>query len=510
MNCCFFVKKTAVKNSLLFVCVLNAFWSFSQIINGERIEIDLKTDERISQVLPIGEKGFVTLEFENVRGVHDIFHISRYSKDFKKESSVDFERDSRFTKNATLFSVDSSQIVFLFSNRKEWILKIYDVYNQSLDERIIEKADARYRDVNYLLLDGKIVMSGYQKRKPTILLMDIVSGDQQFVLVPGISSGRIIESIALDNKNEKVVVLLKDGRDMKTATMHLLLIESNGEITRSMELDKDPKYSIIGGGVTWMNENSFLIAGTYGTSKSKGSAAGYYLSKWTDEKQDFITYHSFTDFETYLNYLPEKARAKMEKRVNRKKEKGGEDIIQSFVAVHPVWVVGNTYRIIGEVYYPTYRTESYTSYVGGKAVTSTRSVFDGYQYTHAAILDLDESGQKIKDYCFSIYLSNKPFTVIKNLRITENKEGGMRMMFSTGMNLKATTITPDREMTETDYGKIVTEREGDKVRYTASSCFYWYEDNYLVCGTQVIKNKEDDKVAKKRSIFFINKISYTK
>lgn len=500
-----------MKKVIAFVFLLNTFFGFSQITNEGRIEFDLKTDERIDKVIPVGERGFVTLGLENVKGANDIFHISMYSTSLQKESSVDFERESRITNHATLLSNDSSQIIFLFSNRKEWILKIYDVNNQSLNERVFEKADAGFQSLDYLLLEGKVVMNGFQKRKPTILIMDLMSGDQQFVLIPGISSKRTVESIGLDNLNEKVTVFMRDGKDMKTSTMHLLLLESNGEISSSMELDKDPNFAIIDGAVTWINEGSFLIAGTYGTSGRRGYSAGYYFSKWTDEKQDFITYHSFTEFANYLSYLPQKTQKKMEKRVNRKKEKGATDIIQSYVAIHPVIIIGDSYRIIGEVYYPTYRTETYTSYVNGRAVTSTRQVFDGYQYTHAAVLDLDGSGQKIKDYCFSMFLSNKPFRVIRNLRITENQNGDMRLMYSTGSRLKATTITTDQEMTETDFGEIITNHEGDKVRSTGfTNCSYWYEDSYLVYGVQMIKNKEDEKVSKKRTIFFINKITYSK
>ncbi|MNU78314.1 hypothetical protein D3C71_679020 [compost metagenome] len=500
-----------MKQIIAFICLANTFFTFSQIANEGRIEFDLKTEERIEKVIPIGDRGFVTLGLENVKGANDIFHISMYSTSLQKESSVDFERESRITNHTTLLSTDSSQIIFLFSNRKEWILKIYDVNSQSLNERVFEKADWTFQSLDYLLLDGKIVMNGFQKRKPTMLIMDLMSGDQQFVLIPGISSKRTVESIGLDNRNEKVTVFMRDGKDMKTGTMHLLLLEASGEISSSMELDKDPNFSIIDGAVTWIHEGSFLIAGTYGTSGRRGYSAGYYLSKWTDEKQDFITYHSFTEFANYLSYLPQKAQKKIEKRVNRKKEKGATDIIQSFVAIHPVIIIGDSYRIIGEVYYPTYRTETYTSFVNGRAVTSTRQVFDGYQYTHAAVLDLDESGQKITDYCFAMYLANKPFRVIQNLRITENQNGDMRLMYSTGSRLKATTITPSKEMSETDFGEIITNHEGDHVRSTGfTTCSYWYGDSYLVYGVQTIKNKEDEKVSKKRTIFFINKISYSK
>ncbi|MGV3609946.1 MAG: hypothetical protein ACO1N0_03285 [Fluviicola sp.] len=500
-----------MKNKITFFCAFLVFSSFSQMNNDGRIEFDLKTDERIGQVIPLGDRGFVTLGLENVKGGNDIFHISSYSTDLKRESTVDFERESRIANHSTLFSEDSSKLIFLFSNKKDWVLKIYSIESNTLEERVFEKADWTFRPMNYLFVNGKIVMNGFQKKKPTIQIMDLESGFQQFVLVPGVSSRRTVESIGLDNLNEKVVIFMRDGKDMKTASMQLLLLETNGEISTSMILDKDPNFSIIDGSVTWINESSFLIAGTYGTSGRRGYAAGYYLSRWTDQKQEFITYHSFTEFATYLSYLPQKAQKKMEKRVERKKDKGATDIIQSLVVIHPVIIVGDQYRIIGESFYPTYRTETYTTFVNGRATTSTRQVFDGYQYTHAAVLDLDESGQKIKDYCFSMYLSNKPFSVVKNLRITQNDNGDMRLMYSTGSRLKATTITTDQEMTETDYGQIITAHEGDNVRYTGfTNCSYWYENNYLVYGVQTIKNKEDEKVSKKRTIFFINKISYEK
>lgn len=497
------MKYSLISAFLLFVSV-----SFSQITHEKRIEFDLKNDERIDRIVPIGAKGFVTLGLENVKGANDIFHISKYSTNLEKENSVDFERESRIATHATFVSADSTQIIFLFSNRKEWILKTYDIEAQSLHEKSFEKADAGYQPLNYEILDGRIVMNGYQKRKPTVLLLDLTNGDQQFVLIPGISPKRMVESFGLDNTNEKIVIFMRDGKDMKKSTMHLLFLESNGTISTSMELDKDPNFSIIDGIVTWENEKTFLITGTYGTGRGN-YAAGYYFSKWTDERQEFITYHSFTEFETYLNYLPARTQKKVEKKVDRKKARGATDILKNLVQIHPVHFTGDSYRIIGEVYYATYRTETYTTFVNGRAVTNTRQVFDGFQYTHAAVLDLDESGQKIKDFCFSIYLFHKPFIPVKNLRITEDTDGSSRMIFSTGSSLKATVISPEREMSESDLGQIMTENEGDKVRSTGfTMCTYWYGRSYLVSGTQTIKNKEDDKVSKKRSIFFINKISY--
>ena len=60
------------------------------------------------------------------------------------------------------------------------------------------------------------------------------------------------------------------------------------------------------------------------------------------------------------------------------------------------WIsFGKEGKAEGEFYYPTYRTEctSYTD-ANGNTRTSCRQVFDGYQYTHAAIAAFDEKGNK--------------------------------------------------------------------------------------------------------------------
>jgi len=41
-----------------------------------------------------------------------------------------------------------------------------------------------------------------------------------------------------------------------------------------------------------------------------------------------------------------------------------------------------------------------------------------------------------------------------------------------------------------------------------SNLVYWYDHYYLAYGEQKIKNKENDKVMKKRIVYFINKIKF--
>lgn len=481
----------------------------AQINQEVRKEFDLKDDEHISGALPIGARGLITYGTNNVKGAPDGFVISVYSTDIEKERSLEFESPTRVTARRILFDEDTSNLYFIFGTKKEWKIRQFVIDDNKLVEKDVKRVEPFFQLQYTVVIGNKLYAIGILKKIPTLMIMDLTSGTQEFSTLPGTNRKRSVESVSLDNKRENLLVFYRDGKDMKQSEMNLLFIDLDGNFGRNLSLDKNPDFSIIDGYVTWIDEESFILAGNYGKRGKSILSSGIYFSKWINGEQAFMTYHSFTDFENFFSYLPQRTQAKIERRKSRKKNRGLEDFIQTYVALHPVISMKDGYRVVGEVYYPTYRTETYTTYVNGKPTTSTRQVFDGYQYSHAAVLDVSESGEKVKDYCFSMFLVNKPFSVIRNLRITTDTDGNSKMIYSTGAQLKATTII-DGVMHEVDYGNITSELDGDKVRSTGfTTCSYWYDQYYIVYGTQYIKNKENSNVAKRRSVFFLSKISYT-
>ena len=51
-----------------------------------------------------------------------------------------------------------------------------------------------------------------------------------------------------------------------------------------------------------------------------------------------------------------------------------------------------------------------------KPVTQTVHVFDGFQYTHAVVLQVSHDLEKIKDYTFKLNIYDKPFYPKKFIR----------------------------------------------------------------------------------------------
>lgn len=491
---------------LFFVLAMMPIALKAQITQEIRKEIDVK-DNGVDKVIVVGENGLIVHGYVNEKGAPDVLQITAYSTEFEELNTLTREYPKKLAYASSILTQDNAFLYFFYVTKaKEIICLSYNTENYNLTEKS-GKLEQAFTPRSIRVMKNKLFVMGFVKNIPTLLIYDPSTGSQRFETIPGINKKRSIESYDADDTQRSMAVFCRDGKDMKLSSLNLIIYDEDGnQIKKPIALDKSDEYSVIDGRVTWLNETDFILAGTYGTKKSS-LASGIYFSKFTDFDQDFITYHSFTEFENFFKYLPAKTQKKIEKKKSKKSAKGDEDFIKSFVAVHPVFIGNGEYTFVGEVYYPTYRTETYTTYVNGKATTSTRQVFDGYQYSHAVVLGLDDEGNKLYDHCFSMYLSHKPFSVVLNLRIVE-KENILKMFYSTGSVLKAAYVEGG-EISEKEFGAIVADIEGDKVRWTGyTNSSYWYENYYVVHGMQRIKNKENDAVEKKRTIFFLSKISF--
>ena len=482
--------------------LLISFTSLSQISFDTRKEIDVK-ESAVSKVIPVGSNGVVTYGIRNEKGP-DIIEITQYNSDLEVEKETELTNEFRGYSLNTLKTEDNNHIFFLKYFKSKLNVIHYNTESNNAKESVFSVPD-KFIPSTGVLVDGKFVFSGRVGKKPAILFMDPYSGEGNVVLLPGKSKKRTIESFTPDNIDENLVVFYLDYEG-KQRIMNMVVYSSTGQEKSQIILDNDPKYGIVDGEITWINDDDFILAGTY--SLSRGSTAnGIYFSKWEGGKQQFITYHSFTDFENFLSYLPKKQQAKIEKKMKRKQNRGKEDVLRCYVAVHPVKMMGENYFFLGEVYYPTYRTETYTTFVNGVATTQTRQVFDGYQYSHAVAMGVDESGNRLYDHCFEMYLSHKPFSVVKNIRMTIQGEEA-RLLFSTGSSLKACFIVGDK-IESKDYGSLIPEDENEKVKWTGfTNAVYWYENFYIIHGTQKIKNDEKERGERRRVVFFMQKISY--
>jgi hypothetical protein len=483
----------------------------AQVSQEIRKEFDLKETDATS-VLALDKNGLLTYGVENVKGAPDVFQVNLFNTnlDLVQTLTTDTQRKSSGSLQGTSFfrvatNVAKDHVYFYEQVKKNLVINILDVVGQRIETNTF-KLEYIFYPSTMLELNGQLVLSGTSNKKPALLWLNPNNGNQTLTLLPGVNKRRSLESMVKDQEGNSISMMYRDGSDMKKSTLFLTVFKTDGTLTLPIELDRDMNYSIIDGNVTWLNEKDFILSGTYGT-RNNYYASGMYVSKWNDGVQEFITYHSFTDFENFYAYLSPRNQERVEKKIERKKSKGKENVIKTLVTMHPAAVLDNGYAVVGEVYYPTYRTETRTTYVNGRPTYTTVQVFDGYQYSHAVVMGVGFSGNLEYDHCFPMMLSYKPYAPQKNLRLVQDGET-LKMILFDRNTFTATTVRGSFIET-TESAKLTTDVQGDsRITTYGSSSQYWFDNFYITYCFQKIINKNNDDVDRKRNVFVMTKVSY--
>jgi len=262
-----------------------------------------------------------------------------------------------------------------------------------------------------------------------------------------------------------------------------------------------------------LSDTEYVYTGTY-AQKSSRSANGLYLAKAKNDKIDFIKFYNFTDLDDFLSYLSERREKKIEKKKERKAEKGKELLINYNIAAHNIRELDDGYMFVGEAFYPTYRTETTTTWTTNAngvrtPQTQTRRVFTGYQYTHAVIAKFGLDGELLWDRTFDLWQASKPYYIKRFIRIADFDEDEIKLVFSSNSRVVSKSFNFDGELVnDQESDEIETGLDGDKTRWSSSNLTYWYDDYFLAYGKQKIKNKEDKSVKRKRRVMFLTKVKY--
>lgn len=485
--------KIALTTCVLFLNLI----AFAQLKQEAHIEFDSGDDITVKSVYPLGKRGFLALA-QGKGGDIQKYRLISFSTKLQEETTVDFTMDNRVKKYGLLVNQDSTEFSFLNASRSSWLVKTFSTESQNLAEKEFAKQNPSFVPENFLVLDDQIIMSGLVHRQPRILLLNIRTGQESLLDLPGMNAFGAVESMSLDNNKERVVIFFRSGKDQKTSAMNLVFMSENGTFSTPLGLDKNANYSIIDGLVTWIDNETFLLAGTYGLGHVSNNAAGYYFSRWEKNEQQFITYYSFSDFTDYLKYVPYSQKKAVEKKG---KSPDATDQIENKIVFHPVYLTDFGYRLIGEVYAPTsaYRYLSHSNH----AV----KVFDGYEYSHAAVLDLNEKGEKLGDYCFPLSPEIKPYKPIRNLHVYTDSKGDMYMVYTQNQGVLVQKI----EGGEVGIKEIMeprTEDEGRTINFVR--CVYWFDHFCLIYGVQTVQDSDENSTPSNSSptVFFARKMSY--
>lgn len=475
----------------------------AQLTQLQRAELELN-EYGIDHQLAVGRYGIVLFGELSSEAKYN-YEITRYDTSFKKVASKQFAKHEKAYLVAKLVTPDGQTLHLLFQRKKRLTIYSYNLSDGSLNSMGAKLLSSNFID-NAVLLGKHIYLVTMMKKLPLLSMIDLSTGKNTAVVIPIQTPLANIKSMVANHEKGLLTLTVQGGfskRDVRKTHFETYLYEA-GETrpSTSVPIENEPGKYTIDAAVTWQGKETYLVTGSYSLDRDV-AANGLYLALFEQGKQRWIRYHNFGDMPNFYTYLSKKQQAKAEKAVQKKKDKGKEDVIEVLVVSHEVERLANQYVLVAERYYPTYRQMMNTHFVNGQMQTQTVMVFDGYEYTHAVALGLDESGNKLWDHCFELENSDKPYTVVKNVRKLSSAHE-VRFFFPSKTNFKAIRITGPSGISSRDLGSIMPENPEVKVRWSAGlSAQHWYDDYVLVSGLQRIKADEGRK--KRRTVFFLSK-----
>jgi hypothetical protein len=501
--------------------------------NIKRLELPTPSNTELFHTIPLGNKGVLLVS----QVARNTFNLTKFNANLERDWSVEgnIEDNLSFVKS----SFDGQSVYLLFSRART---DFYQVVKVSVGPGFVEtfylSAVERFQITDFQTLNYSVFMAGTVRDEPLLLFTNLATKKSK--ILPGVTQANtVIQSVELDTTHHivNVIYAARKGREVKLIAK---TFDEDGQSVGQVLVEPDPDYSLLNGRLFVMNDSTKLLIGTYGfrnmQASNNSASQGLFLTKIIYDQVDFTQYHSFTDFKNFFNFMSERERERMMRRIERKKEDGSDVKLNYRVLVHDIIPQDGNYLISGEVFYPEYRNNNmgpygmnsfwgpwggmggfnsmafspwglynpylFNPFFGGNRFNNGQ-VFNGFIYTHAIVAGFTSKGQLLWD-------NSLPFENVKSMELKEkvkvklNTDNTVAMFYSNKGAINARIFDQNKVAANLNPIPITTEEGNERVRQTTTDeIVFWYDNYYLAYGYQKISGSEG-----RRNVFYLNKIAF--
>ena len=468
-----------------------------------RLEFPYKEDIHSYRVIPMEENGVLlaTLSDKSSGGKRTL-RLSHYDTDLRLVASDSAQMDRSLDFVEDLY--DDGRCLFVLRETGRKLLGPRRVsgdgiaivtYTPSTRKMGVVNGEYPQNATIGLLAAGRdiVAFTSLSRYLHHVGMLDLSTGEGR-VLDSDIKGGRRKEYCVLENTvvGDETVSLIRTKKGT-----HLVRFDRHGVQKSCVNLTPDIRQRLLTASFS-EKDGSLLVTGTYTNHKKKTYDQGLYFARIDGDRLAFMHFYGFLDLQHFTEYMSDRGQKKVERRKERAERRGNTLTMNCLVTSHGLLEHGGAYYYVGEAYFPTYMTTS-TGF-------STTTVFNGYQYTHAVIAKFDASGNLLWDSCFPMNPSYKPMRLIHFVAV--GFDGGNVSALYPDKRLLVSKMfrDADGEVVQDKQKEVMETGDGDddvrKARDTETA--HWYGGNFLVHGTQIVKN---NKTGDRRKVIYINKYS---
>jgi len=496
--------------------------ALGQSKNPVRVELNANLDMDGYKLVPCKENGIlIFFESENVGSSPDtrIWHFALYDKFMKQQWLADtaliggakFQGYGFDDRNTYLFFLDNDKI------RSEYNMQILKVdYTLNEFKLINVLVPDKSEPVHFEIVQGKaIVALNNSTFTPRIAFINLADGSIK-IAKPELEGLNIIQEVQYDTYDKELHIVVDNYLGKKKNALMILNVSVDGSIKQTYTVKPVLDNKVLNEArMSFSGKDTLLAMGTYHHEVSKMStndeesrpeSAGYFVAKFINDKQVFINYFNFLEFEEMFRSLSSKTMADLRRKAEKQKNKGEEYSLDYTLLLHDIIVSDSSFTLLSEAYYPEYRTVTnmYYDYYG-RPIPQTYTVFDGYKYISGIAASFTEDGELLWDNGIEIR-DVITFNLTKYVgSYTSNEE--LALFYSNENKINYKIVGPEYGGGASQSISLEKKYKGDKVMEDLGSrMIHWY-DHYFICyGYQKIKNNRI--AGGKRTIFYFSKLAF--
>jgi len=482
-----------------------------------RFETDLNDGLREEHVFKHNSGNFAILRStERSEGGEKTYVFAKYNSKLEEQSAEEIKISKKFKIYAKVENGGLFHVMFIRDiNKQDFIICTYDIITNKAKttEGTLPKKfhfDYLYTGnngsfLNATVMGNNFLVKGRIKKNPMIFSIDMENGNYtDFVLtINGVKPKKtnFVTFVNLPESNE-FACMVTAQMPRRVMADYVYIFNAKSELIHSVEMkDKSNLFMLSMTGAK-ISDGKYVFTGAY--TKTFVPEGIYIVTTNGSEvlKSNFVGY---TKLQNFFKFVSEKAAAKIEKRKEKLESKGKEMVYNNFITIHPLMVLSdNEYLFLGEFYTPQYHTET----TGTGNNRTTRRVFDGNAYTEAVCVMFDDNANVLWDNLIRLNPGYWPMTENKFVTVKLDDKN-ISLLYSEKNSVHLNILDYEGRTKSDEIKQMFTEANAnEEVKKTMGVIEYWYDNYFIQYGIQKLKEQDGGLFAKRRLVYFINKLAY--
>jgi len=476
-----------------------------------KYEDPLSSDTEYRQVVTCGTKGiFIYQPFLRDGDLQIAFTMLDTALHPKLDGGVSFGND----KSLQMVRYAGNRVWFLTRQTDRSIdFSLYGIFTDTAIYTYTRFVNAIPLQPLFFEVSGSgAVIAGYYNSRPVALFCNLRTGESK--LLPGFFNlpGEINQVIPRADGGFDILLALKNSGYRKS--MYVNRYSAEGTLEKTIIVASGRERSLMFGRMSTTGKDSLLIAGIYGNRSE--SSKGIFTAAVNADDTYTLRFYNYGDLKNYFGYLRRTRQERIRERIERRKAKGRQLRFPSRMLIHDLRPEGKEFLLLGEAFYPTYRS-------GSNAVSRPGSLgvftyfrpfypyqrdmaFDGFRYTHGIVIGVTPQGTIAWDN--SISLRNlRSFNLVRFTHYIPGTENGY-LLYATEDDYTGTIIRKN-EVTGTT-GKEVRSSRWDNRIPTAdgyrSRILEWYGEMMIQWGVRENKVEVSPGTTANQLVFYLHKL----